>query len=256
MLVRGMRRRVERRLGGRVVQRGVAEAADHDGVGGPGALDAELARPVDRDRHPHRARQVRCDRRGLRDHRQLVVAEHLVAAAGDRLVDRGGHALHHVGDAVPTGLPRAGEIERAGAVVEKRGIRGSQRKSDRRVALVPGRSDRVERALLLLQPARGVIAVPTLDLRAPERLGLRVSRRRDALRRRERLEGREEMLLERIEIVGGVMVSGPEASAEEDERANDLRVESLFPHDRPARLDLAVRGGRRGRRRPRGIQCR
>ena len=254
--MRRVRRRVERRLGGRVVQRGIAEAADDDRVVGPGALDAELARPVDRDRHPHRARQVRGDRRGLRDHGQLVVAEHLVAAAGDRLVDRGGHALHHVGDAVPAGLARAGEIERAGAVVQKRRIGGSQRKGDRRVALVPGRSDRVEGALLLLQPARRVIAVPALDLRAPERLGLAGRQATETPSGGSSVSKAARRCCSSGSRSSGIMVSAAEASAEEHERANDLRVERLFPHDRPARLDLAVRGGQRGRRRPRGIPCR
>ncbi len=202
MLVCRVGRRVERGLGGRVVQRCVAEAADDDRVVGPGALDAELARPVDRDRHPHRAGQVRRDRRGLRDHGQLVVAEHLVAAARDRLVDRGGDALHHVGNAVAARLAGTREIEGSGAVVQQRRIGGAQGKGDRRVALVPGRSDRVEGALLLLEPAGRVIAVPALDLRPPERLGLGVGRRRSAGRLLERLEGREKMLLERIEVVG------------------------------------------------------
>ena len=41
----------------------------------------------------------------LRDDGELGVAEDLVPAAGDRLVDRGGDALQHVGNAVAPGLP-------------------------------------------------------------------------------------------------------------------------------------------------------
>ena len=86
--------------------------------------------------------------------------------------------------------------------MEQRRVRRAQGKRDRRVALVPGRADRVEGALLLLEPARRVVAMPALDLRAPERLGVRVGSRRSAGRGRKRLERREKMLLERIEIVG------------------------------------------------------
>ena len=251
--MRRMRRRVERRLGRRVVQRRVAEAANHDRAVGPWALDAELACPVDRYRNPHRTRQVRGDRRGLRDHGQRVVAEHLVPPACDRLVDRGGDALHHVGDAVPACLRRAGEVEGAGAVVEERGIRGTQGKRDRRVALVPSRADRVEGALLLLEPARRVVAMPALDLRAPERLGVRVGCRRNVGRGRERLEGREKMLLERIEIVGN---HGRKASSRRTR--TDARPSSRAPLPirplRPARPRRA--GGWRGHRHPRGTRCR
>ena len=53
------------------------------------------------------------------------------------------------------------------------------------------------------------------------------------------------MLLERIEVVGDHGF-GAACSAEEDERAHDLGVERLFPHDRSTRLDLAVEA--RGKR--------
>ncbi len=200
--MRGVRGRVQRGLRGRVVQRGVAEAADGDRVVRPRALDAELAGAVDRDRHSDRSRQVRGDRRRLRDHGQVVVAEHLVAAAGDRLVDRGRDAEHHVGNAVAAHLPGAGEVERARAVVEQRRVGGAERERDDGVALVPGRADRVEAAALLLQPARGEVAVTARDLGLPERLGAAVPWTAGSGRRLERRERCEEMLLERIEVVG------------------------------------------------------
>ena len=81
-----VRRGVERGLRGRVVQRGVAERAHDDRVLRPGGGDAELPRALDRERDPDGARQVRGDRRGLRDDREVVVAEDLVPAARDRLL--------------------------------------------------------------------------------------------------------------------------------------------------------------------------
>ena len=57
------------------------------------------ARPM-RERHADRARQVRGDGGGLRDDGELAAAEHLVPAAGDRLVGGGGHAEQHVADRV------------------------------------------------------------------------------------------------------------------------------------------------------------
>ena len=113
VLVRCVARRVQRGLRGRVIQRRVTEAADDDRVGRPGALDAELAGPIDRDRDPDRPGQMGCDRGCLRDDGQVVVTEDLVPSAGDRLVDRSRDPLHDVGHAVAADLSGAGEVERA-----------------------------------------------------------------------------------------------------------------------------------------------
>ena len=171
-LVHGVRRAVQPRLRRRVIERRVTEAADDDGVRRPGTLDAELLRPLDRERDPDRARQVRRDRRGLRDDRELVVAEDLVPAARDRLVAGRGDAAEDVGHAVPPGLRRAREVERAGAVVEERRVGAAEREGDAGVALVPCRSDRVEAATRRLEVAGGEVALAALDLRAPDRLEL------------------------------------------------------------------------------------
>ena len=104
---------------------------------------------VDRERDADRAREVRRDRRGLRDDRELVVAEHLVAAARDRLVRGGGDAEQDVHDPVAAGLRGTREVEAARAVVQQRRVGRPQRQRDDGVALVPGRADRVEGAALL-----------------------------------------------------------------------------------------------------------
>ena len=51
-----LRGRIERRLCCRVVERGIAERAEHDGVIPPGARHVEPRCAVDCERHPHRAR--------------------------------------------------------------------------------------------------------------------------------------------------------------------------------------------------------
>ena len=83
--------------GRRVVGRGVAEAADGDRVRRPRArARPSCAAALDRERDADRARQVGRDRGGLRDDREVGAAEHLVPAAGDRLVGRGDEAEQHV----------------------------------------------------------------------------------------------------------------------------------------------------------------
>ena len=170
VLVGRVRSRVECCLRRRVVERRVAEACHHHRVRRPGTVDAELPGPVDRDRDADGPRQVRRDRGRLRDHRERMVSEHLVASAGDRLVGRGGDAEHDVRHPVVAHLARAGEVEGARAVVEQRRIGGPQRQGHGTVALVARRADRVEAPALLLQPARREIAEPAVDLRPPQRL--------------------------------------------------------------------------------------
>ena len=226
-----------------MIQRGVAEAAHDDGVARPGALDAELPGAVDRDGHPDRSRQVRGDRRGLRDHGQIVVAEHLVPAAGDRLVARGGDAEQHVRNAVAARLRGPGEVEGSRAVVEQRRVGRAQRERDDGVALVPRRADRVEAAAFPLQPAGREVAVAARDLGAPERLGL--GRRRPLGAR----PARAPPIAARRCCSRGSRSSGIDrrcgsASAEEGERAHDVRVDRFLPDDRAAGFDLAVQPGR------------
>ena len=136
---------VEGADGRRVVDRGVAEAGDHDGVLGPRGRDADPRRAVQREREADRPGQVRGDRRGLGDDVQGGVAEDLVPPAGDRLVAGGGQPEQHVADRVVAGDlagPRA--VEAARAVVQQRRVGRPQRHRDGRVALVAGRADRVE----------------------------------------------------------------------------------------------------------------
>ncbi len=194
-----MRRRVERGLRGRVVERRVSERADDHGVGRPGARDPELARPLDRERDTHRAGEVRGNRRGLRDHGEVVMPEHLVAAAGDRLVGRGGHPEEDVPHPVPPCLPRPREVEATRAVVEKRRVGRPQRERDERVRLVPGRPDRVEAEPPGLQPTRRMVDRAALDLGAPGRRGFDRDVGR-ALGGRQPAQRVDEMLLERVEI--------------------------------------------------------
>ena len=169
-LERDLRRRVERRLRGRVVDGGVAEGTEDDCIGLPRARHADPTRTVDRQRHAHRPRDVRGDRRGHREDRQLPPAEDLVSTPRDRL-DRGGDdAEHDVAEPAQLGLGGSREIERTRAVVEKRRIVDAQRQRDRCIRLVSCRADRVEAPAVLLQPAGGVVGLPAVDLRAPDLL--------------------------------------------------------------------------------------
>ena len=232
--MRDLCRRVEGGLGGRVVQRGVAERAHDDGVLAPRALHAEARCTVDRERHPDRARQVRRDGRGHREHRELLAPEHLVPSARDRLHRRGDDAEHDVAEAVDLGLRRAREVERAGAVVQEGRVVDSQRERDRGIRLVPGGADRVEAPPVLLEPARRVVGLAAVDLRAPDLLDVGRSRAQRGARL-ERSQRLEEMLLERISL---------------------LRRRPVAPARRSIHLRRPARScGRGGRRRPVQPRC-
>ncbi len=154
VLVGAVQRRVDRAGRRRVVHRGVAEAAHHDRVRRPGPVDPEPRTPAQGEREADGPRQVRGDRRGLRHHGERDVAEHLVPAAGDRLVGRGDHAQQHVAQRVlPRQLGGALQVEPARAVVQQRRVGGPQRRGDGGVRLVARRADAVEADAAL--PAAG-----------------------------------------------------------------------------------------------------
>ena len=198
-LVGNLCRRVQRRLRRGMVERRIAERAQDDGVVAPGARHLQARGAVDRERHPDGAWKMRRDRRRHRDDGELFPAEDLVPAARDRLERGGDDAEHDVAQSVDLGLSGPGEVERAGAIVEERRVVDAQRECDGGIRLVAGRADRVEAPPVLLEPARGVVRLPAVDLGAPDlpHLGRR------GAQRGARLEGSqscEEMLLERVEL--------------------------------------------------------
>src|SRR5262245_35983032 len=109
---------------------------------------------------------MRRDRRGLRYHVEVLVPEDLMPPAGHRLRGRGHHAEQDIGNAVVGAacLGRAHQVERARAVVQQGGIGQPQRGSNRGVALVPSRADRVVAGIAASQPFRSLIDVPRCEL--------------------------------------------------------------------------------------------
>ncbi len=185
---------------------------------------------------------MRRDGRGHRDDGELLPAEDLVTPSRDRL-DRGGDdAEQHVAQAVDLRPGGACEIEGARAVMEESGVVDAERQRDGGVRLVPGRSDRVEAAPVLLQPARRVVGLPAVDLRPPELLDL-VRRRAERRTRLERAERPDEVLLERIEVDG----HRPDVGAIRRRPAAPSRRSTR----RLRRARSSARGGRRRTARPR-----
>ena len=165
-------------------------------------------RALDRERDPDGARQVRGDRGGLRDDREVGVAEHLVAAARDRLVVGGRHAEQHVPDAVPAGLRRPREVEAARAVVEQRRVGRPERQRDERRS-TRGRRSRSCRSRASASGAsvpRG--RAPGCRRRAARRAPPQAAPLRRPSRASSAPQPREQMLLERVEVVAhGAAVS-------------------------------------------------
>ncbi len=130
--VHGVAGGVERAYRRRVVDRRVAEAGHHHGVLGPRGRHADPGCAMQREGEADRAGQVRGDRRGLGDDVQCRVAEDLVPASGDRLVARRGQPEQYVADRIDAGHLRGpGAVEAARAVVQQRGVGGSQAPSRR-----------------------------------------------------------------------------------------------------------------------------
>ena len=154
---RAVRHRIQRAHGRRVVDRRVTKARDDDGVPGPARGDADGDGSFVRKREPERTGQMRGDRGRLRNHRECGVAEHLVAATGDRIARGCNSTAQHVGDGRrPRHLLCTRGVEAAGPVVQQRRIRRSQRRRHGRVALVSRGADRVE----ALHPAAAASAGP------------------------------------------------------------------------------------------------
>ena len=169
-LVGAVAGRVDRTGRRGVIGRGVAEAGDDHGVRRPSGGYAEAGRAVDRERDPDGTGQMRANRRGLRDHREGLAAEHLVAAARDGLVRGADHAQQGVPDGVlPGNLTGPLGEEGTGPVVQQRRVGRPQHGRDKGVGLMTRRSDRVEALSLATQHPRRQVEVPAGQLR-PENL--------------------------------------------------------------------------------------
>ena len=197
--------RVDGTLRSGVVGARIAERAHDDRVRGPRAVDTEPPRTTDRERHAEGTREVGCDGRGLGDDRQLVMAEHLVSATGDRLVAESEHAGEHVGHgAVAGALTRTGAVEAARSVVQERRVGEPQRGGDRSIALVARRTDRVEAVPTCSQPPRRVVEDAAVDLGGEDVVERNVGTIVDrvAARRDERGDRVEQGRFELVQIVG------------------------------------------------------
>ena len=169
---------VERALRGRMVGRGVAEAGEHDRIARQRRV-LELQHPGDADaeRRADRLGQMRGDGAGLRRDVERLRADHLVPAAGNRVLGRGGEAQQHVpAGRLPGQLLRAVDLEGVRAVVEEGHVVEPQRLGDRGIVLMARAADRVEALAARLQPAREPVHLAA-DALAVEQLDHRLAAR-------------------------------------------------------------------------------
>ena len=153
---------VERALRGRMIGRGVAEAGEDDRIAGQRRV-LELQHPGDADaeRGADRLGQMRGDGAGLRRDEERLRADHLVAAARDRVLGRGGEAQQHVPAGRLAGqLLGAVDLEGVRPVMEEGHVVDPEGLGDRGVVLVARASDRVEALAARLQPAREPVHLP------------------------------------------------------------------------------------------------
>ncbi len=153
-----------------MIGRGVAEAGHHERVGRPRRGQPEPGRPGERERQADGPGQVGCDRRGLRNDVQVLVAEHLVPAARDRLAGGGGQPEQHVVDAIggSPGLRGSGQVKTPGPVVQQGRVGQAQGGSYGGVGLVAGGADRVEPAVARAHPAGGRVEMTAGQLRVED----------------------------------------------------------------------------------------
>ena len=96
-----------------------------------------------------------------------------MTAARDRLLAGGDQPEQDVPERLGARhLRGAGEVEGTGAVVEQRGIRGTQGRRYGRVGLVPGGADRVEAVALGAEVPRGQVQLPAAGLGVEQGDGL------------------------------------------------------------------------------------
>ena len=173
-LVDGVLRGVESPRCRGVVEARVAEARDDHRIGRPLIRTPHRVSPLVGEGQPDRTRQVRGDRRRLRDDRQVLVPEHLVPTAADRISGTGHEREQDVpGRVVPFHLPGPRAVEPGRPIVQQRRVRRPQRQRHRRIRLVPQRPDRVEALPLLLQHPRVQVHVPGGQLGIEQREEIR-----------------------------------------------------------------------------------
>ncbi len=102
LLVGRPHRGIERGLRGGMIGRGIPERAQHDAIGGNRQRLPQPLAALDGQRGAQRLRQVRSNRRGLRQHPQWLAAPHLVAATAGRIIRAGGEGQSGIAQRVDT----------------------------------------------------------------------------------------------------------------------------------------------------------
>jgi hypothetical protein len=142
-----------------VVDRGVAEAADHDRIIRRHEPEANPA--LEGERHAERSRQVRGDGAGLRHDAQRLAAEHLVAAAAAGIFRRGDQRREHRADRIEgrhVACPL--DEERAVAVVQHRRVGRPRQASQHHAGFVARGTDGVVAFTARTQLVRCSIQMP------------------------------------------------------------------------------------------------